>query len=95
MINYTPGPWRVDKRARCRIVAGDDDTIASAARQSSLVDQHQANAALIAEAPAMYEALKRISKAISDGLDHSRDVAVLERCIKLAKAAVAKVQDAG
>jgi hypothetical protein len=45
-----------------------------------------------AAAPEMYEALKRISKATSDGLDHTRDVAVLERCIRLAQSVTAKAE---
>lgn len=57
---HTPGPWRINPRAATRIVAGDDDTIATAACQSNLLEQHAANARLIAAAPDMLAALKEL-----------------------------------
>jgi hypothetical protein len=50
------------------------------------------DARLIAAAPELLEALARIAKAEVDGLDGARDSIVLERAIKIARAAIAKAQ---
>lgn len=66
---HTPGPWRIDPRAACRVVAGENDTVASAGCQSNLADQYEANARLIAAAPDMLEAIqKALCCAEIDGL---------------------------
>lgn len=55
---HTPGPWRVDPKAALRIVAAGNDTVASAGCQSSLRNEWEANAHLIAAAPDLLAALK-------------------------------------
>lgn len=55
---HTPGPWRVDPRAKCRVMAGEDDMIATTICQADLQDQHEANAIIAAAAPEMYGRLE-------------------------------------
>jgi hypothetical protein len=93
---HTPGPWHVgceDRHDQPQVLSMCGELIAVVAHECvKQPPELQANARLIAAAPDMYEALKRISKATSDGLDHTRDVAVLERCIRLAQSVTAKAE---
>lgn len=61
VLSFTPGPWRIDSRRSLRVVAGDDDTVASVGSQPSLQDDWVANARLIASAPDMLKALEYIA----------------------------------
>ncbi len=47
MTERTPGPWRRDPKRAMRIVAGQDDTVASVGSQPSLAEAWEANAAAI------------------------------------------------
>lgn len=61
-VKRTEGSWRVDSRAATRIVAGEDDTVATTGCQSNLRDQWEGNAQTIVLAvnahPALVEALE-------------------------------------
>lgn len=61
MSEHTPGPWRVDPKKSLRVVAGNDDTVATSGLQSDLRSQWEANARLIATAPD-YDAAARKSR---------------------------------
>lgn len=78
MANHTPGPWhaelgidgaasangtRTDVRAADGLVARTDRQALSGRMTRSITEQ-EANARLIAEAPAMYEALRTAVEAI-------------------------------
>lgn len=54
---HTPTPWRSDRRASYRVVAGEDDTVATTGHQSNLHDQWQSNAVFIVRAVNAHEAL--------------------------------------
>lgn len=77
---HTPGPWRYDHTSE--EVRGPDG--------SAIGRFEPASGSLAAAAPDMLEALRRIAAAKPDGLDHARDVTVLERAIELAQREVAK-----
>jgi hypothetical protein len=66
---HAPLPWRIDTRAKARVVSGDDDTIATTRCQSSLQAHHEANAALIVtavnERPKLLAKLERYEKALA------------------------------
>ena len=47
---------------------------------------------LLAAAPDLLEALERIAQAKPDRLDHSADVAIIERAARIARAAIAKAK---
>jgi hypothetical protein len=56
-MSHTPGPWLVDPKRRLRIFADDDITVASTGCTDSERDRWEANAALIAAAPELLDAL--------------------------------------
>lgn len=88
MIQHTPGPWYVDHTHSGSYIrnASEGETVAvlhSEAVRSE--DQYDANASLIAAAPAMLAALRRIATA-----DYTRvDVATLGN---IARAAIAQAE---
>ena len=92
MSGWTKGPWRVDPKRSLRVVAGADDTIASTGNQASLRDEWEANARLIAAAPALVEALAELNDALDDGLCNSStpgfDKGRLDRAQSAARAAL-------
>lgn len=47
MADRTKGPWSIDPKRAMRIVAGDDNTIATTGCQSDFRDAWEANAAAI------------------------------------------------
>lgn len=49
-VKHTPTPWRLDRRASARVVAGTDDTVATTGCQGDLIDHWPANAAFIVRA---------------------------------------------
>jgi len=49
----------------------------------------------LATYPALVEAVERIGRAKPDGLDHSADVAIIERAAKIAQAALAATKGGG
>ena len=59
-VEPTRGPWRVCERASSRVLAGENDTVATTGCQSNLRDQWEANARLIAAAPDMLAAGKAL-----------------------------------
>lgn len=66
-MTHTPGPWRA-MTARVETVptrkGGESDIICEFRNSPFALDVIRSNAALIAAAPAMYEALKRFEQAI-------------------------------
>jgi hypothetical protein len=92
----TPGPWTVEFGEAMYVRAPDGSHIAimgqltAHARRDA--NESAANAHLIAAAPELYEALRRISLAEADGLDCARDSMVLERAINIARATIAKAK---
>lgn len=54
---HTQLPWRTDPKKSLRIVAGDDDTVASVGSQASLRGQWEGNALLIVRAVNNHSAL--------------------------------------
>lgn len=64
MSKHTPGPWEVDDTcSRCVVPAGGMGRIAMCHGDSVPPDEEDANAALIAAAPEMLAALRRLFKA--------------------------------
>lgn len=57
-VKHTPTPWRVEMRASTRIVAGQDDTVATTGCQGDLQGSWQANAAFIVRAANAHDALR-------------------------------------
>jgi len=100
---HTPGPWRVDPRAKCRVMAGEDDMIATTICQADLRDQHEANAIIAAAAPEMYGRLESCNIDLRLLLDDIRngardtDSALLriEDIIRRNEAAIAKAEGRG
>ena len=71
-MNYTKGEWVTDGT---RIIDKEDETIAvifirfkddKVSAENALIDEAEANAQLIAAAPAMYEALKKAEKLLGN-----------------------------
>lgn len=54
---WTQGPWEVDPKRSLRVVAPGGVTVASTGTQTSIRDEWEANAYIMAAAPALYEAL--------------------------------------
>ena len=76
---FTPGPWRISEcqlGKKLLIQHGNENTLSpivgSVYHDDGKLPQH-ANAALIAAAPAMYEALKRIKVLMESGDIEGRD----------------------
>lgn len=69
MTKHTPGPWRVDRRAATRIVAGTDDTVATTGCQGDLRDSWEANAVLAAAAPDLLDAVRKCYAALVSHCD--------------------------
>jgi hypothetical protein len=91
MSKHTPGPWRSDLDKGEWYVVDAEHTIV-AELPGAYGEAQRANAHLIAAAPELYEALRRISLAEADGLDCARDSMVLERAINIARATIAKAK---
>ena len=71
MSAHTPGPWYVDGLRKTRVATAEDLTIATAhAGADRSKNKAEANARLIAAAPALLEALEAILR------DHSIDISV-------------------
>jgi hypothetical protein len=87
-VKHTPGPWRVGKRAKMRIVAGDDDTVASTGGDPTM--PAEANARLIAAAPDMYEALGALLE-LHGGIMNGCDCESCKIALR-ARAAIAKAE---
>ncbi len=87
MRKHTPGPWRYEYEPgyNGELIAANETIIAE-----FISEPRPPNARLIAAAPDLLEALQRISLAKPDQLDHSIDVAIIERCANVARAAIAK-----
>ena len=83
-MSHTPGPWSVSKRAALRVIAHDDNTIASTGCTDNLRDQWEANAHLISAAPDLLAALEDVV----DALECRRNVGMMytELCEVIAKA---------
>ena len=83
-MSHTPGPWSVSKRATLRVIAHDDNTIASTGCTDNLRDQWEANAHLISAAPDLLAALEDVV----DALECRRNVGMMytELCEVIAKA---------
>ena len=92
--NFTPGPWTVDPRKKLRVVAENDNTVASTGCTNSLRDQWEANARLIAAAPDLLEALRKLTMmARTSGGTSGPDDDLMRAC-EAAEAAIAKATGA-
>lgn len=96
---HTPGPWEFDedKRGRKRVFAGGLEIVRALAshgtRRLSRAER-EANAHLIAAAPAMLEALKRARPYVADAVEKlkhtnepvpARDLEKVDRALRLAE----------
>ena len=63
---HTPTPWRVDRRAATRVIAGDDETMASTAASSTSRDSWEANATFIVRAVNAHDDLVKALQAHDD-----------------------------
>ena len=65
---FTPGPWRVehDEVQSFIVATGDDSCVAITADKTQDFKSSSANAALIAAAPEMLEALERVESELLD-----------------------------
>ena len=90
---HTPGPWRKERYGTKNQILGKEESNGSSVvicdlQGSQRNEEISANARLIAAAPAMYEALLKISNTFDD----SYSVGCLERSIgDQARAVLAKV----
>lgn len=82
---HTPGPWRGD----CEII-GNSRVVATTAWCSGFKEEDEANARLIAAAPDLLAALKRITAGLSDAEDLRALIKGDE--VKQARAAIAKAE---
>jgi hypothetical protein len=80
MSKHTEGKWSVDRRASCRVVDSNGQTVASTGGGGSIEPEHQANAKLIRAVPEMLEMLKCIARIYSESAkdfdEQDRDMAV-------------------
>jgi hypothetical protein len=88
---FTPGPWKL---GRCGQILGEDGEFICSARKRNITQYQKsptekANAALIAAAPELYEALEFMAKVYRNerGLDGAFD-----SCLTLAEKALAKAR---
>jgi len=89
-LKHTPGPWRVDSYTNC-IEGSDDLTVAHAWYDTRGREQAHANACLIAAAPDLLEALKRVMPFVDCIAAITReDINEYEQAYKDAIAAIAK-----
>ena len=90
---WTPGPWRVDSRHVGLMIESDPHGPRALASISTPIDDiDRANAALIAAAPELYEALEALTKdeeliLAAHGIEPSGN-----RLVKQARAALAKAR---
>lgn len=101
MTHYTPGPWKVDEDGRAILGLFDSEYVQIAAmsrtswsndgggadKNARLGAQREANAYLIAAAPALYEAVT--------SLIHNNGTGAMEWAIKQAQAALALAEGKG
>ena len=88
---HTPGPWSTFGPVKYQIYGGDPVRRIAVVDYTagSETDEHNANANLIAAAPAMYEALREIVEAVGSGevIDYSSAGGwYIEACAVLAQA---------
>ena len=88
---HTPGPWKVNYRQFSRVTSENGALIATCNRLDSL-STLQANALLIAQAPALYVIATRLA-ALAEGLRNGSSAAEYVACrlADEASAAIAKV----
>lgn len=67
---HTPGPWVVDPKRSLRVIAVGDETVASCGASDLIRGSWEANAALIAAAPELLEALEDYVK-VHEFLGHA------------------------
>lgn len=99
---HTPGPWRVAEHTqmavhvRVKIFDSDKATRSSLAQvyaagmSPECLDECEANAALIAAAPDMAEALREIATCGATIVDGECTESRADRCRRVARAALAK-----
>jgi hypothetical protein len=88
-MTHTPAPWHADEHMR--VVGANGDVICDV-DPFDVLDAAQANLVLITAAPELFEALDHIRKHLqraSDGL-----AVDLDALVDLARAAIAKAEDA-
>ena len=89
---HTPGPWKITKNPKTRIVFVAGYPIYKASPDGMGDKQREDDAILISAAPDLLEALKSFLRAPSIGSDGpgSHTIVVQDFNIKAAKAAIAK-----
>lgn len=98
MAEHTPTPWRIDPKRSLRIVAGDDDTVATVGSQTSLRDDWEENALLIVNAvnshKEMAKRLEPFAKLAGLFDDYERDIREREAESVLIKVRLSDLRDA-
>ena len=90
-MKHTPGPWEMDKDYKGRtVVNSNDDRICIVEGVHTVDIKH--NARLIASAPEMYEALRRISLCNPVVRQGHVDFVSKARLVEMARAILAKVE---
>ena len=93
---FTRGPWYAaelgayfDYDGDCRVIIGDDRRVAVCQHHGSVEDE--ANAALIAAAPDLYEALETLTLIVGlTAFKHEAQRAALQEAMDKARAALTK-----
>lgn len=101
-MKHTPGPWRLIRNqfseycstefCEMAIMSGGDMNMIVAGVVSDCIEEHQSNARLIAAAPELLEALKRIHMRLEAYHDSEQEMPVdsLFVCLDAARAAIHK-----
>jgi hypothetical protein len=87
---HTKTPWRLDPRFAMRIVANDDDTVASTGSQGDLRNQWEANADFIVRAVNAHEDLVAALQRMLLDLDKDGQAAAIATLNTLGRAALAR-----
>lgn len=90
--NHTPGPWKISTGANLegvnhRWISADGNFVADLGKVGGPCDS-EANARLIASAPALLLALQRLSNATA--ANFTPDSALMQQLVSEARAAIAK-----
>ena len=89
---HTPGPWRVNYTKFSQVLNEDGFLVATCAPVGALATL-QANARVVAAAPATLAIVKRLA-AIAEALDHGSSAAEAElsRLVEVSRAVVAEAE---
>ena len=89
-MEYTKGEWKVEEVGDCSLIMMDNQTcVARTFKTYYPTEAEEANAHLIAAAPEIYEALKRLMEALEEHGSVHNDVRI---AYNLTKPALAKAE---